>query len=259
MAPANTFPEAFKAATRALKLDSSLAEPHATLGYYNFYYEWDWAAAEQEFRTAIALDSNYALGYDWYAYYLTAMKRYDEAMVMLKKAASLDPLSAAITTDMGFSAYYGGHYETATRELQTAVQMNAKFALAQIWLGRTYEIQKDYSNAIGQYRKTLNVLPNWPVALSAIGHVYGEMGEKKSAQGILDTLSALSSSQFVTSYGVALVYTGMQEKNKAFEWLEKAYAEKSNWLVWLKSDPRWNSLKSDQRFKDLANRVLLPD
>ena len=259
MAPEKTFPEAFKAARRALELDSTSAEAHATLGYYNFYYQWDWAAAEQEFRSAIALDSNYALGYDWYAYYLTAMKRYDEATIMLRKAYSLDPFSVAITTDMGFSAYYGGHYETATRELKTAVQMNSRFAMAQIWLGRTYEVQKDYLNAIVQYRKTLVALPNWPVAFAAIGHVYGEMGEKESARRILDTLTALSSKQFVTSYGVALVYTGMQEKDKAFEWLEKAYTEKSNWLVWLKSDPRWNSLRSDQRFKDLANRVLLPD
>src|SRR6185295_14862516 len=93
IAPKEAFPKALEAATKALALDSTLAEPHASLGYYNFYYEWDWAAAEQEFRIAIALNPNYELGYDWYGYYLTAMKRYDEARVIFEKAKELDPLS----------------------------------------------------------------------------------------------------------------------------------------------------------------------
>ena len=234
-------------------MDSTLADPHASLGYYNFYFAWDWAAAEQEFRTAIALNPNYELGYDWYGYYLTAMRRYDEAKVILEKAKELDPLSARITTDMGFSVLYSGDYDFAVKELQTALQMNPRFLLAHIWMGRAYQAKKMYPEAIAEYKKTSEISANWPVALAVTGNVYGVSGDKVNAQNILDTLAALSSKKFVTSYGVATVYTGLGEKDKAFEWLNKAYDERSNWLVWLKADPRWAPLKTDKRYIELVN------
>ena len=259
IAPKEAFPKALEAATKALALDSTLAEPHASLGYYNFYYEWDWAAAEQEFRIAIALNPNYELGYDWYGYYLTAMKRYDEARVILEKAKELDPLSVPITTDIGFSVLYSGDYDLASKKLQTALQMNPKFLLAHIWMGRTYQAKKMYPEAIAEYKITLELSMNWPVALAVIGNVYGVSGDKANAQKILDTLAALSSKKFVTSYGVATVYTGLGEKDKAFEWLNKAYDERSNWLVWLKADPRWAPLRMDKRYIELVNKVGLPE
>ena len=117
LAPKDAFPKALTAATKALALQPSLAEPHASLGFYKFYFEWDWAAAEQEFRIAISLNPNYEIAYDYNGYYLTAMKRYDEAKVILQKAAALDPLSVHISTDMGFSFYYSGDYGLATAKL----------------------------------------------------------------------------------------------------------------------------------------------
>jgi hypothetical protein len=104
----------------------------------------------------------------------------------------------------------------------------------------------------------LELSMNWPIALSVLGNVYGVSGDKASAQKILDTLAELSSKKFVSSYGVATVYTGLGEKDKAFQWLNKAYDERSNWLVWLKADPRWAPLKTDKRYTALVNRVGLP-
>ena len=259
IAPKEAFPKALEAATKALALDSTLAEPHASLGYYNFYYAWDWAAAEQEFRIAIALNPNYELGYDWYGYYLTAMKRYDEAKVIFKKAAELDPLSVPIATDMGFSVLYSGDYDLAFKNLQAAIQMNPKFMLAHIWMGRTYQVKKMYPEAIAEYKKALEISMNWPIALSVLGNVYGVSGDRVNGEKILDTLAALSSKKFVTSYGVATVYTGLGKKDKAFEWLNKAYEERSNWLVWLKADPRWAPLKDDKRYTELVNKIGLPE
>jgi adenylate cyclase len=259
MAPKEAFPKALEAATKALLLDSTLAEPHASLGYYNFYYAWDWAAAEQEFRIAIALNPNYELGYDWYAYYLTSMKRFDEAKVVLKKAAQLDPLSVPITTDMGFSVLYGGDYDLASKQLQVALQMNPKFLYAHLWMGRTYQVKKMYPEAIAEYKKALEVSMNWPVAFAVLGNVYGVSGDKASAEKILDTLAALSSKKFVTSYGVATVYAGLNDKDNAFLWLNKAYDERSNWLVWLRADPRWIPLRTDKRYIELVNKVGLPE
>lgn len=259
MAPREAFPRALEAATKALQLDSTLAEPHASLGYYKFYYEWDWAAAEQEFRASIARNPNYEIGYDWYGYYLTAMRRYEEARIILKKAEELDPLSVPISTDMGFSSYYGGNYDQAISQLKESLKKNPKFALAHLWLGRSYEAKNMYQEAIFEYKKALETTSDWPVALAAIGHVYGESGNKKSAQQILDTLASVSSKRFVTAYGVALVYAGFGKKEQAFAWLNKAFVERSNWLVWLKSDPRWATIKSDKRYAEMVNKVGLPN
>ncbi len=259
LAPKETFPKALEAATKALQLDSTLAEPHASLGFYKFYYDWDWAAAEQEFRTAIALNQNYELGYDWYGYYLTAMQRYDEAAVILKKAKELSPLSVAISTDMGFSLYYSQNYDQSLKQLESSLKMNPKFGLGHLWSGRAYQEKKMYTQSIEEYKKTLLASPGWPVALAALGNVYGIMGDKEKAREILDTMIVLGKTKFVTSYGVALIYAGIGETDKAFEWINKAYDERSNWLVWLKSDPRWSPISSDKRFAELVHRVGLPD
>ena len=259
LSPADAFPKALEAATKALQLDSALPEPHASLAFYKFYYEWDWAAAEQEFRITIALNPNYEIGYDWYGYYLTAMKRYDEAIIILKKAAELDPLSVPIATDIGFSFYYSGNYDLAIKKLQASLQMNPKFTLAHIWMGRCYQQKKIYPEAIAAYKKALEVAVDWPVALAAIGNVYGVSGQQEAAQKTLDTMMSLSSKKYVTSYGIALVQAGLGKTDLAFAWLNKAFEERSHWLVWLKTDPRWTVIRSDKRFTELINKVGLPD
>jgi len=258
LAPKEAAPKAKQAATKALELDSTLAEPHASLGFYRFYYDWDWAAAEEEFRIAIALNPNYEIGYKWYGYYLTAMRRYDEAGIILKKAAELDPLSVPISTDMGFSLYYEGDYDQAIKKLQASLQMNPRYPLAHIWLGRSYQAKQMYSEAIAEYKSALENTPDWPVGLAQIGNVYGVSGKKAEGQIILDTLNAVAKRKFVTSYGMALVYAGLDEKEKAFQWLNKAIEERSNWLVWLKTDPRWIPIRTDKRFAQLVNSVGLP-
>jgi len=258
IAPSDAFPKALQAAVRALQLDSTLAAPHASIGYYRFYYDWDWAAAEQEFRIAIALNPNYELAYDWYGYYLTAMRRYDEAASIFKKAAELDPLSAPIMTDMGFSLYYGGRYDSAIKQLNASLQLDPKLNLSHLWLGRSFEAQKKYKEAITEYKNALSANANWAVALAAIGHVYGITGDHQHAQEILDSMMTLSAKQFVTAYGIALVHAGLDDDKRSIEWLNKAYDERSNWLVWLKTDTRWGSLKEDKRFVELINKVGLP-
>ena len=259
LAPKEAFPKALEAATKALQLDSTLAEPHASLGYYRFYFDWDWAAAEQEFRAAISLNPNYEIGYDWYGYYLTAMKRYEEAGTILKKAAELDPLSVPINTDIGFSLFYSGDNDAAIEKLNVSLAMNPNFGLAHLWLGRVYQEKKMFKESIAEYKRGLQITMQWPVAFAALGNVYGLSGDKKEAKNILDTLNLLSAKRFVTSYGVALVYAALNEKDQAFQWLNKAYDERSHWLVWLRSDPRWNNIRSDKRFAALVNNVGLPE
>jgi TolB-like protein/Tfp pilus assembly protein PilF len=256
--PGDAFPKAIQAATKAVQLDSTLAEPHASLGFYEFYYNWDWAAAEQEFRTAIALNPNYSLAYEWYGYYLTAMQRYNEAEIVLKKAAEVDPLSAPVLNDMGFSLYYSGNYDQSIKKLEASLQLNPNYALAHIWLGRCYQAKKMYPQAIAEFKTTMAISPGWPVGLAQIGNAYGVSGDKTDGQKTLDTLLSLSEKQYVSAYGIALIYAGLNEKENVFIWLNRAYEERSNWMVWLKNDPRWIPFHSDKRYAELINKVQLP-
>jgi adenylate cyclase len=259
LSPSEAFPKAKDAALKALMIDSTLAEPHAALGFISFYYDWDWAAAEEEFRKAISRNPNYEIGYKWYGYYLTAMKRYDEAITILKKAGELDPLSVPISTDMGFILYYKGDYDRAINQLKSSLKMNPKFPLAHLWLGRSYQAKRMFAEAINEYKNSLQTTPDWPVGLAQIGNAYGVSNDTRQAQVISDTLDLLSATKFVTAYGKAIVYVGMGENEKAFVWLNKAYQERSNWLVWLKTDPRWIPVRNDRRFAQMVALVGLPE
>jgi TolB-like protein/Tfp pilus assembly protein PilF len=258
IAPMDAFPKALEAAARAIQLDSTLAEPHASMGFYKFYYAWDWEEAEQEFRAAIAMDQNYELGYAWYGYYLTSMQRFSEAKIILGKAAELDPLSTPISTDMGFSSYYSGNYDSAIAELQRVLKANPGYPFAHIWLGRAYQAKKSFSQAIEEYKSSLKPANDWPVGLAQLGNAYGVSGDKLDAHKILDSLIGLSSRKFVTAYGMALQYAGLDQNDMAILWLNKAYNEHSNWMVWVKLDPRWAGVSKDKRYIELVNKMAFP-
>jgi TolB-like protein/DNA-binding winged helix-turn-helix (wHTH) protein/Tfp pilus assembly protein PilF len=256
--PVDAFPRARDAATKALELDPSLAEAHTSLAYYNLYHAWNWRAAENEFKKAIELNPNYATAHDWYSYYLTAMGRFDDALKEVKRAHELDPLSVIISTDIGFNYYYRHNYDEAINQLRTTLSVSPKFPLAHLWLGRAYQQKKMYSEAIDEFNETDAALPGWVVTIAGMGHAYGEWGHPAEAKEVLMRLNKMAREKYVTPYGVALVYAGLGDKDQAFAWLNKAVAGRSHWLVWLNLDPRWDQIRSDPRFADLAKRVGLP-
>lgn len=130
-------------ALRALELDATHVEPHASLGYAKLYYDWDWKGAESEFREAIALNRNYVTAHHWYSVYLTAMGREEEALSEIRMAQELDPLSLPINTDVGFELYYSGHYDQAIEQLQFVLDLNPRFPLANLWMGRAYQQKRN--------------------------------------------------------------------------------------------------------------------
>ena len=172
-------------------------------------------------------------------------------------AQELDPLSLPINTDVGFELYYSGHYDQAIEQLQSVLDLDPRFALANLWMGRAYQQKRRYDLAIARFKRAADGLPEWPVALAAIGNVFGESGKRHEAQKILNKLGTLSKRKYVTSYGIALVHAGLGDKARAFKCLSQAVEERSHWLVWLKLDPRWNAISSDSRFKTLVKRVGL--
>jgi TolB-like protein/Tfp pilus assembly protein PilF len=255
--PEETFPNARLAAQKALELDPSLAEPHASLAYYHLYYERDWKAAETEFQKAIELNPSYAVAHDWYGVYLTARGRWSDALNEMKIARELDPLSLSISTDVGFSLYYSGNYDGAIESLRGTLEKEPGFALAHLWLGRAYEEKGMYAEAVIEFEKVQKALPGWPVATAAKGWVYGRWGKTSEARQILSELNEESKHRYVSAYATALVHAGLGDKNEALRYLALGLKERTNWMVWTAVDPRWQSVRSDARFEDLLRQIGL--
>ncbi|RWD35662.1 tetratricopeptide repeat protein [Mesorhizobium sp.] len=258
LAPADAFPEARRHATSALELDPSLADAHASLGFVKLYFDWDWPGAEAEFRRAIALDPNQPGPHQWYSIYLLAAGRPREALQAIEAAQQRDPLSLAVNTDLGFHYYYTRRYDEAVKQLVLVLHMNPNFPPAHLWLGRTYQELGNFDDALTAFARVEERTRDWPVAIAARGFVAGVSGRTSEAREVVVELQQLADKRFVTSYGVALVYAGLGDNDTAFAALEKAFDERSNWLVWLRLDPRWKGLRSDPRFSELVSRMRFP-
>jgi len=256
--PREAFPLARAAAEKALSLDASLAEPHASLAYVNFYFDWNWPTAEAEFKKAIVLNPNYATAHDYYCYFLMAMQRPEEAKEQIERALQLDPLSVPINTDIGFQMFYAGNYDAAIVQLKKTLQMNPTYPLAHLWLGRSYQQKGMFDESMAEYKATDSALPNWVVTIAGIGNLQGLAKSNSDARLTLAKLDAMSKSRYVTPYGIALVYAGMGNKDEAFRWLEKAFDDRANWLVWLRFDPRWEALHADPRYAEMVRRMGFP-
>jgi len=257
LAPDDAFPKAKAAATTALQLDSTLAEPHASLGYYYLYYEWDWDRADREFQHALAINPSYATAHEWYSLLLAALGRLDEAQVQVKRAVELDPLSLPIASTAGWIAHYAGNQREAERLLRGVMAMDSNFAGAHLYLGRVFQVEGRNREALAEYQ-TANRL-RWTIpSIAAMGYMEATMGRGAQAKKRLTEFDSLARSQFVTAYAVALVYTSLGDRDGAFRWLNKAVDQRTHWLVWLNRDRRWDPLRADPRFQAVVRRVGLP-
>jgi DNA-binding winged helix-turn-helix (wHTH) protein len=256
--PSETFPAAGQNAEKALALDKSLAEPHASLGFVKLYFEWDWSGAEVEFQRAIAVDPSYAAAHQWYSIYLLATGRPAEASREIQLARERDPLSVPINSDLGFHYYYTGQCDEALKQLKFVLELDEDFPPAHLWLGRTYQELGRVEDALAEFRLVETSLPEWPVSMAARGFVAGAAGRPDEARKTLAELERLGNHTYVTPYGVALVHAGLGNSDVTFTWLNRAFRERSHWLVWLRLDPRWNELLSDARFVELVRRMRFP-
>lgn len=256
--PAEAMPKARAAALKALQLDESLADAHAALGWVRFNYDWDWAAAETEFRRAIELKPSYATAHQWYAVYLSAMGRPDEALSEATRALELDPLSLINVVALARAHYFARQFDRAIAACQDALQMDPAFALAHLWLGRPYEAKGMYQEAIGQYKQFATVTGRSMAALALLGEVYGRAGEPAQARRLLEEIRSSSQRTYVPAFYFALVYVGLGDRDEAFRWLDKALAERSDFMVYLNVHAGLDPLRSDPRFAALVRRVGLP-
>lgn len=258
VSPADAFPLARRHAMLAIERDAALAEPHASFGYVKFYFDWDWPGAEAEFQQATTLDPSWASAHQWYSIFLLAAGRSDKAAHVIELARERDPLSLAINTDLGFHYYYTRQYHQAIKQLQSVLAMNPDFAPAHLWLGRSYQQTGQFDEALTEFRRVEQSVPEWPVAIAARGSLEGAAGRPEKAKTVLVELQEIAKHRFVTAYGVALVYAGIGDVEAAFTWLDRAFAERSHWLVWLRLDPRFDGLRADPRFSELLCRIKFP-
>jgi serine/threonine-protein kinase len=259
ISPEDAFPRARAAARKALELDPSLTEAHASLGYALMYYDWNFSGAEAEFKRAIELNSNYAIAHQWYAYLLTAMERpFSEAENEIATAKNLDPLSVPINIDRAYILHYYGRNEEALRSVGLALEMNPKYAPGYFWLGRIYTAQGRYKEAESALQK-IGSLRTWTPAMAVQGYLEAKSGRPQEAKNVLAELDELRrQGRYASGYAIAVIYAGLGNRERVFSYLDAAYRERSHWLVWLKRDPRWNDVRSDARFQDLVRKIGLP-
>jgi DNA-binding SARP family transcriptional activator len=258
LAPAEAFPRAKEAATKALEIDGTLAEARAALAFSLESYEWDWEGAQREFVRAIELRPDCATAHHWYGLeYLTAVGRLDEALAEIKRAHELEPLSLSINTDFGFIPYLMREYDRAIDEYRKALELDQNFVYTHWKLGLAYEQKAMHGEAIAEFRKAVALSGGSPQALVLLGHACAASGKREEALKVLDELGELSKHRYVSSYRVAAVHLALGDRARTFEWLERAYRERDSWLVWLNVDPVLDGLRADRRFRDLVRRVGL--
>jgi adenylate cyclase len=254
-APNEAFPKARANAEQALKIDPNLAEAHVSLGLVLFQYEYSWNAAEKEFKRAIELNPNYPSSHQFFADYLKAMGRFDEALSEMKRALELDPLSLPINTGIGHVLYLSRQYDLAIEQYLKALELDPKFVQAHLWFGRPYLEKGMFSEAINEVKRAVELSGESTISLAVLGHAYASAGRMNQALDIVKKLKERAKQRYLPSYWIALIYTGLKDRDAAFEWLKRAFQERSSWLVWIKVEPRYDVLRSDERFVSLMKKM----
>ena len=256
--PDEVFPKAKAAVAQALELDDTLGGAHAAQAYIKTYYDWDWGSGEQEFRRALALDPNDADTHHMFSRFLSSLGRIDEALVEVKQARELDPMSLVIKANVGVVYYFGRRYDEAIQELRKIADEKSDFRIAHWGLGLVYEQKGLYDRAIAEFEKAGGLEHGGANTISSLGHVYAVAGDRKSAHKALEKLGSSANAGPLAPYELAIVYAGLGEKDHALESLDKAREERSTLLTYLKMDPRFDNLHSDKRFQQLILTIGFP-
>jgi TolB-like protein/Tfp pilus assembly protein PilF len=257
LTPEEAIPRTKAAALRALQIDDTLAEAHASLASV-LTSEWDWRGAEKEYKRSIELDPSYATVRQWYGFYLAGMGRLEEALLEAKRAQELDPLSIIINRDLGLIYYYARQPDRSIEQYQKTIELDSNFALAHQGLGRVYLLKGMHQLAVEHLLRAASLAGDNVAISGALGHAYAATGNTGEARRILGNLLERSGRSYVTPMSIAVIYTGLGETENAFGWLEKAHAERSGGLLTLKVHPIFDGLRPDPRFQGLIRRIGLP-
>jgi serine/threonine protein kinase/Tfp pilus assembly protein PilF len=259
MPSTETFPKAKKAALKAIEIDDTLGEAHNSLAYAKSRYDWDQVGAEQEFKRAIALNPNYATAHFWYAENLMIQKRFDEAFKEMDFALELDPVSLIINSSLSSVYLNTRQPEKALQQAKKTVMMDPSFAHARTMLSGAHALLKNFPEAVAESKKAVELSNRSAFSLSWLGWAYAAAGMEEEARKILEELTDMCETHYVSALWFAIIYAGLREKENAFEWLEKAYAERFEVLIWLGIMPYIDPIRDDPRFAELCEKVGLSD
>jgi serine/threonine protein kinase/Tfp pilus assembly protein PilF len=256
LAAHDAFPKAKAAATRALELDDSLPEAHASLAFVTFFYEWKAAAAEESFQRAIKLNPNYGTAHHWYGWFLIMRGRFDEAAASMKRARDVDPLSIIIQTESVWPFFYARDYDRALGQLKKAMDIDRDFLWIHFALGQIYLEQRNIREALVELEMVVQRYDT-PYVLIVLGRAYGLAGRMDDAKRIHERVQSVALKEFVSAYDLAIMYTGVDDRDRVFAELEKAYEAHDPWIVRLDVDPAFDRVRDDPRFRNLRMRIGL--
>jgi tetratricopeptide (TPR) repeat protein len=252
-------PEAKAAALKALQIDGTLAEAHNSLAMVHLLYDWDLAASEREFRRALELDPDYTTAHHWYSHTLIVLGRTDESLAESKRALELEPLNLAIGGHLGWHYLYARQYDQAIEQFRKTLELDPAFPQAQRYAAWAYLQKGMRQEAIASLRAALGPLGRNPEVEGELGYALGVAGRRAEALAMLEGLRQLPSTRYVPPYSVALVHAGLGDRDQALAWLEKAYGERSDYMLYLNREPMLDGLRSDPRFAALVRRLGLPN
>jgi tetratricopeptide (TPR) repeat protein len=256
LSPQVAFPNATAAATKALALDGSLGEAHASLAFAFDLYGWDWEAAETEYKQAIKLNPGYATAHQWYSWHLLMMGRNSEGMLELKKAQSLDPLSLIISADIADALSVAHRFDEAVQQSKKTIEMNRSFAIGHYELGQALEQEHMHDEAIAELKRAIALSGHSGAFDSNLGYAYAVSGRRDEATKIVEDLEARHDQNPSAGADIALIYVGLGDQDQAMFWLNKAYDARFKASILLR--PAFDALRSDARFQKLLHRIGLP-
>ncbi|PYY20525.1 MAG: hypothetical protein DMG62_23305 [Acidobacteria bacterium] len=263
MAGKDAFPLGQAAALKALELDDTLAEGHTSLAWTKLVHDYDWSGAEREFRRALELNPNYETAHLWYGLELVWEGRFDSGVAEVQKAKELAPFAVRTSTTAALVFCLTHQYDTAIIRLKEAVELHPAEPGGHVWLGLTYLKKGMNEQAIAEIQRGVELLESAKqrpvnVPLARLGYAYGVSGKRHEAVMVLERLRTISATSYVSAFSFAVVHVGLGHNDDAFTWLQKAYDERAPELVFLKVDPRFDSLRSDTRYQDLLRRMNFP-
>lgn len=254
LSPADTFPHAKEAARRALELDESSAEAHASMAEVLFFYDWDWARAEAAYQRACLLDPHYATAHHWYAWFLMTQKRFGEALTQINLAQRVDPGSLTLATTLGLPFYFQHEYAQAVEQFREALEMSPNFTLAHYYLGLALLQLGEFGPAISAFHKVKAVDYQQQVT-ALLGHAYARLDRRPEALKMLQDLRKMKQHNYVSPYIEAIIYAALDEKRAALDRLEQAFEERAPWMVFLQIEPFFDSLRPERRFRRLLQKL----
>lgn len=256
--PREAMPRAEEAERKALKLDDSLAEAHAELGWVLCSYDWDWAGAEREFRRAEELNPNLAVTHQLYGLFLVSMGRSDAGLAEAQKSVEIDPLSLEVNLFASQTFQFARRSKEATELGRKVSEMDPSYWFGHMQLGFALSQEKQFPEAIAEFQKAVALSEGFGDPLAGLGSAYAGAGQRREAMKVLDEMQKLSAKAYVPPYRFAQVYAALGDRDQAFAWLEKSYLDRNISLTWLLVNSEMDLLRSDPRFADLLRRIGLP-